>query len=308
MSPVSCQLGLCSCHAQYSIVLSDEDGGDLVQEFKDEIDQMMGIVEVDYVPVPVYVTMGTIGNLHAEYLILFQYAGIPFILTTSCSIDGAGLSDAALTNGGGRLIASVYGTNNRRVYSLGFIEPSRNPLDYAKTYLERNPPIPSPDIDEAVAETHLVHSKTYERIGVISKDGGTRLEIYALDGDESRMIRGNKDFQRDPSGEREIPDGMVEVVAYGGLPDVISVGNLCSADGYVFEVWVPNAPGLTRMAREIYNDGLLPIDAFTVDMDGMEECYARFHGNLRKLEDEAIQKEIQSDSDMPPEIPTDEEI
>jgi hypothetical protein len=54
----------------------------------------------------------------------------------------------------------------------------------------------------------------------------------------------------------------------------------------------------------------LPIDAFTLDTDGVEECYARFHGKLKELEDEAIDQEIraESDEDMPPGVPDEEEL
>lgn len=305
MVPVACQLGLSSCFEQYSVVISDEDGEDIAQLFKNEIDGMMGSPELYYTPVPFYVAMGTIGNIHAEMMIVFLYAGIPFILSSPFAIDGAGIGDATVTKEGGRLIARVFGQNNRRVYSLGFIGSGENPLEYAKNYLTHNPPIASPDIDESVAEEHIVNAKVNERIGVISKDGGTRLEIYALDTDESRMIRGNKDFGDDPYRERGIPSGMVEVVAYGGLPDLISIGSLCSMDGSIFDVWVPNAPGLTRIAREIFNDGLLPHDIFTLDTDSVEECYAMFHSKLKELEDEAIAKEIEAegDTETPPEIP-----
>lgn len=310
MVPVSCQLGMCSCFAQYSVVLSDEDGADIVQLFKDEIDGMMGNPGLDYVPVPFYVTMGTIGNLHAEFMIVYMYAGIPFILSSPFSIDGAGLADAVTLREGGRLVSRVYAENNRNVYSLGFIPAGDNPLEYAKGYLSRNPPMASPDIDMLVAEEHIVSDKVNERVGVISKDGGTRLEIYAFDTDESRMVRANKDFGDDPYMEKGIPSGMVEVVAYGGVPDIISIGGLCSADGSVFEVWVPNATGLTRIARGMFEDEVLPVDAFTLDTDGVEECYARFHGKLKELEDEAIDQEIraESDEDMPPGVPTEEEL
>jgi hypothetical protein len=304
MVPISCQIGTCSCFAQYSVVLSDEDGADIVQLFKDEIDGMMGSPGLFYTPVPFYVTMGTIGNLHAEFLVLFLYAGIPFIMSSAFSIDGAGLSDAIVTREGGRLVSRLYAENNRNVYSLGYIQVGENPLEYARDYLEHSPPIASPDIDMMVAEEHIVNAKMNHRVGVISRDGGTRLEIYALDTDESRMIRANKDFGDDPYMERGIPVGMVEVVAYGGMPDIISIGSVCSADGSLFEVWVPNAPGLTSVARNMFEDGVLPLDAFTLDTDGVEECYARFHGKLREMEDEAIDREIEAETDeeTPPSI------
>ena len=309
MVSVPCQLGLSSCFAQYSVVLSDEDGEDILQRLKDEIDGMMGNPELYYIPVPVYVATGTIGSIHSEFLILFLYAGIPFILSSPFSIDGAGVSDAEVTKYGGRLVAQLYGENNRQVFSLGFIHPDENPLEYAKNYLTSNPPIPSPDISDMVAEEHLVNGKVNERKGVISKDGGTRLEIFALDTDESRMIRAHKDFGDDPNRERGIPDGMVEVIAYGGIPSIISVGNVCTTDGSVFEVWVPNAPGLTRVARCIFEDELLPLDSLTLDSDGVEECYARFHHKLREMEDEVVDKEMEAESDeeTPPSIPEDDE-
>ena len=310
MVSVPCQLGLCSCFAQYSVVLSDEDGSDIVQLFKNEIDGMMGNPELFYTPVPFYVATGTIGNIHAEMLIVYLYAGIPFILSSPFAIDGSGLADAVVTRDGGRLISKVYAQNNRHVYSLGYIQIGENPLEHAKEFLMHNLPMSSPDISEFVAEEHIVNAKINERIGVISKDGGTRLEIYAFDTDESRMIRTNKDFVKDPIAERGIPAGMWEVIAYGGLPDIICIGSICSTDGSVFDVWVPNAPVLTRTARGIFEGGVLPIDAFTLDTEGVEECYAVFHGKLRELEDEAIAKEIEAESDeeMPPEIPAEEDI
>lgn len=308
MVSVPCQLGLSSCFEQYSVLISDEDGDDIVQLFKDEIDGMMGNSELHYMPVPFYITSGTIGNLHAEGAIVYMFGSIPFILSSAFSIDGSGISDAIMTNGGGQLLSRIYGENNRHVYSLGFIEVGTNPLDYANEYLGHNPPIASSDIDDMVAEEHIVNAKINERIGVISKDGGTRLEIYALDTDESRMIRLNKNFGDVPYEERDIPSGMIEVIAYGGLPDIICIGSVCTMDGCIFEVWVPNASGLTHIAREIFNEGLLPLDAFTLDTDSIEECYARFHSKLRDIEDEAISKEIEAESDdeTPPEIPTDE--
>ena len=310
MVSVPCQLGLCSSFAQYSVVLSDEDGDDIVQAFKDEIDGMMGNPELFYTPVPFYIATGTIGNIHAEMLNVFVYAGIPFILSSSYAIDGAGIGDAVVTRDGGRLISKVYGQNNRHVYSFGYIQSGESPLEHAKEFLMHNLPMPLPDIDEMVAEEHIVNAKINERIGVISKDGGTRLEIYAFDTDESRMIRANKDFVKDPIAERGIPAGMREVVAYGGLPDIISVGSICSTDGSVFDVWVPNAPVLTRAARGIFEDEVLPIDAITLDTEGVEECYAKFHSKLRELEDEAIAKEIEAESDeeTPPKIPDEEDI
>ena len=308
MVSVPCQLGLSSCFSQYNVMLSDEDGEDVVQRFKDEIDGLMGSPELFYIPVPFYVATGTIGSIHAEFMIVFLYAGIPFILTSPYSIEGAGLGDAEVTYDGGRLVARIFGENNRQVFSLGFIPVGENPLEYAKTYLMHNPPIPSPDIDMMVAEEHLVNAKVNERKGVISKDGGTRLEIYALDTDESRMIRANKDFGDDPYKERGIPAGMTEVIAYGGMPDIISFGNICTTDGSVFEVWAPNAPGLTQVARSIFEDELLPVDSMTLDTDGVEECYANFHKKLREMEDEIVDKEIEAESDeeTPPTISEDE--
>ena len=309
MVSVPCQLGLSSCFAQYSVVLSDEDGDDILQLLKDEIDGMMGNPELFYVPVPVYVSTGTIGSIHSEFLILFLYAGIPFILSSSFSIDGAELKDAMITNDGGRLVSRLYAENNRQVFSLGFTQVGDNALEYARDYLMHNPPIPSPDIDSNITEEHLVNAKLNERKGVISKDGGTRLEIFSLDTDESRMIRAHKDFGDDPNSERGIPAGMMEVIAYGGIPSIISIGNICTTDGSIFEVWVPNVPKLTRVARSIFEAGLIPIDSLTLDTDGVEECYATFHKKLCEMEDEVIQKEleVESDEEIPPAIPEDEE-
>lgn len=310
MVSVPCQLGLCSCFKQYSVVLSDEDGSDIVQMFKDEIDMMMGNPELFYTPVPFYIATGTIGNIHTEMFIVFLYAGIPFILSSPFAIDGSCLSDAEVTRNGGRLISKVYAQNNRHVYSLGYIQSGENPLEYAKEFLMHNVPMSAPDIGETVAEEHIVNAKINERIGVISKDGGTRLEIYAFDTDESRMIRTNKDFVKDPIAESGIPVGMWEVIAYGGRPDIICIGSTCSTDGSVFDVWVPNAPVLTRVARGIFEDEGLPNDVFTIDAEGVEECYAMFHRKLRELEDEAIAKEIkvESDDETLPEIPDVEDI
>ena len=74
-------------------------------------------------------------------------------------------------------------------------------------------------------------------------------------------------------------------------------------------MWVPNVPKLTRVARSIFEDELLPIDSLTLDADGVEECYATFHKKLREMEDEVMQKELEAETDeeMPPTIPEDEE-
>ena len=310
MASVACQWGLCSCFEQYSVVLTDEDGSDSVQEFRDEVDAMVANPELHYIPVPFYISTGSIGMLHTEMLFVFVYAGIPFILVPPTSINGAGLRDAAYGLDGGRLISSIYARNNRRVFSLGFIDETRKPLEYAADYLRRNPPIASVDIDESVAERHIVHEKVNERVGVISRDGGTRLEIYAMDSVESRLIRNNKDFVGgNPYEESGIPVGKTEVIAYGGMPEIIQIGCLCSMEGFNFDVWVPNVPRMTILARDIFQDGILPIDAFSIDTSAMEECYAVYHSRLTELEQEAIEREIQaeSDTDTPPDIPVDED-
>lgn len=309
MTPVACQWGLCSCFEQYSVVLTDEDGSDSTQEFINEVESMVANPELHYIPVPFYISTGSIGMLHTETMLVFVYAGIPFILVPPTSINGAGLSDAMYGSDGGRLISNIYGKNNRRVFSLGYIDETTKPLDYAVDYLKHNPPIASIDIDETVAERHIVHEKVNERIGVISRDGGTRLEIYTMDSVESRMIRNNKDFMGgQPYDETGIPVGKTEVIAYGGMPEIIQIGCLCSMDGHNFDVWVPNVPRMTMLARDIFNDGILPIDVFTIDTSAMEECYAVYHSRLAELENEAIDREIQeeTDTETPPEIPVDE--
>ena len=308
MPSVACQFGLCSCHEQYTVVLTDEDGTDIAQAFKDEIDAMMANPELHYIPVPFYISTGSLGMLHTESVIVFVYAGIPFIFGSRIAISGAGLGDAFYSEDGGRLLASIYGNNNRRVYSLGYTR-SGSPLEHAVDYLTHNPPIASPDIDETVAEHHIVFNKTNERVGVISKDGGTRLEIYAFDTDESRMIRSNKDFVGGtPYAENGIPEGRTEVVAYGGLPEIIQIGEICSTDGYLYDVWVPNVPVITRVAKDIFNDEVLPRDALYTNLEELEECYALFHRKLVELEDEAVKNEIayEEDTESPPEIPEEE--
>jgi hypothetical protein len=65
---------------------------------------------------------------------------------------------------------------------------------------------------------------------------------------------------------------------------------------------------LTQVARSIFDDELLPVDSMTLDTDGVEECYAKFHKKLREMEDEIVDKEIEAESDeeTPPTISEDE--
>lgn len=301
----SYEQGLSSVTPPFKIVLSDHDGADIIAEFKKEVNKMLEEDECKYRPVPCYITTGVLGNMRAEMVIVYIYAGIPFILAPLLCIEGYDATHAKMAPGG-YFISRMYEKDNTRAFSLGYVDKPSQVYKYAKEYTKKNPIIDSIDIDEKVINTYIVNNiKTVKSVGTIYRVGGSRFEVYGFDTDESRMIRTTKDFVGgNPYIENGIPEGKTEVILYGGNPDIVQLGDFCTKDGNIFGVWVPNGEKFVKKGSEILTKFILPNDIFVVDEDELAEVYAMAGMYLEKL-DAAEDEEPEDESDVPDIEPED---
>lgn len=299
MPSASYMNGLSSVYRTFSVLLSDYDGNDIVAELMEELDVMSDEEECQGRPVPVYIMTGTIGAIRTEMLFFYMLGGVPLILSPAFAVTGTGVGDAKMTLDGGRLLAAMYSRNNNFVYSVGYVDSPAEAYAAAVEYTRTNVPTPDPGIDRELVESYIAgKGGAMLPLGVIEKPGGTRLEVYAFDETESSMFRPDKDFMGGrPDEESGRVRGKTEVILYGGNPDIVCVGGICSADGAFFDVWVPNEKGYIDCARHMIEQGDIPRDTLYIDEDDLAQAYVMYDDKLRS--DEAKSDEEDEDTDVP---------
>lgn len=269
----SYNIGLTSFDCDFSVIMNESGGGNMVDEFMREVVDIRENKELWYQPIKFYIQTGELGMLHAEQVIVYVYSGIPFILSSIVSIDGSDDQNASMHTDGEQFMGQLFYRNNHSVYSLGFLKQNRQILSFATDYLKKNALMPTATIDEQSVISTVMASdlKSY---GVIYKPGGHRYDVYSVDENVSRAIRPMKDYRFNPVEELGVPSGMHEVLLVGGFPEVVPLGSLCSRNGDMFNVWVPNDTTEYTRAAHIFNSEWLPNDIFDIDIDEMSEAYA----------------------------------
>lgn len=265
--------GFTSFSVDYSYIMSNYDGSDSVENFMREVVVLREDRSAWYQPIKFYIVGGELGMLHAEQVIVYVYGGIPFILSSTVSIDGSDERNAQCTSDGEQFIGSMFARGNSDVFSIGYIDGNRRPVSYANEFLKKNALMPTDTIDAGITNSMLVSAGNTPS-GTIFVPGGHRYDVYAVDESVSRSIRPMKDFRFNPVEEHGVPDGMREVLLVGGFPEIVPVGSLCSVTGDMFNVWVPNDKMRYADAEHIMKSEWLPHDVFDIDVDELSESYA----------------------------------
>ena len=187
----------------YNVFLTDINGGDIVNEFKDEVVFLRENKDQWNKPVVVYIATGMLGRIHVEQLVLYVYKGVPYILSTQESLSGTVDSDGDFDTNGETFIYRLHSNKMAEVYSIGSVPPHTNVMKYAKQYMATTPLMKDPQIRyELVEETVL--SMDIRPNGIVSEPGGRMFSVYELNGTISSIIRPNKDFTKDPVNKKDL--------------------------------------------------------------------------------------------------------
>lgn len=303
MPSVSYMCGLSSVRTPYAVIQSDYDGSDVIDELKDELDRMSDDPECQGRPVPIYSIGGAIGSIRVELIYLYMLGGVPLILDPGIVVEGSGTDDAAMVNRAGRFITGMYMNDNMHVYSIGYVDDPCDAYRYAVDFTRRNVPSKDTGIDADLVNTHIAaNPDSMEHVGTIQNPGGTRFDVYAISATESAMFRPDKDFMGgEPDVENDVDGvaGRTEVLLCGGNPDIVCIGSVCSSDGWVFSVWVPNERGYVDCGTRMLEQDDIPHDVLYVDEDELAQAYAMYFDKLRSDEMEADGVDTDEESDVP---------
>lgn len=279
--------GLTTLDSVYSVFMSDLDGSDNTEEYKDFVDAAIGDKKYWNRPIKIFSASGVLGMYaRCEYSVLLVLDGVPFILSSRVKLEGTDEYDPQFKAGEHTTLASLLSANSKNVVSLGFIDPNSDVTKYVSEYMQKNPAIPSHDISFDLTKSFAANN-SMKYWGAIYRPGGYLYDIYTADRTVSRSIRPNKEFGNDPLNEIDkLPDGM-EVLLMGGEPDVVPVGTLANPVGMLFDVWVPNHRRYYKSAMSILSDGCVPNDIFYFDDDDLIENYAILMKAMHVLDEEA---------------------
>lgn len=296
--------GFSSVHPPYAVVQSDYDGADVVEEMMEELDRMSDEPECQGRPVPIYFVGGSIGAITTEVLYMYMFGGVPFILDPGIAVEGSGTEDAVMVNRSGKFITEMFMRDNGHVFSIGYVDDPCDAYSYAVEYTRRNVPSKDSGIDETLVNNYLTanpYSMTH--VGTIQKPGGTVFDVYAIGATESAMFRPDKDFiggEPDVENDKDGVGGRIEVLLCGGNPDIVCIGSICSIDGWMFNVWVPNEAGYIDCGSHMLTQGDIPRDVLFVDEDEIAQAYLMYDEKLRHDEMEAEGVDIEeNETDVP---------
>lgn len=304
MPSIAYMNGLSSVSAPFAVVVSDYDGSDMVETMKDELDRMSDEPECQGRPIPVYAVSGMLGSIRTEVFYLYMLGGVPLILDPGVLVEGGDDDNADMVARSGRFIEAMYAANNTHVYSIGFVGSPDEAYSYAVEFTRHSVPSKDTGIDESIVNSYIgANPNSVTHVGTIQKPGGTRFDVYAVTETESAMFRPNKDFM---GGEPDVEDwkegerGPIEVILCGGNPDIVCVGGICSMDGWMFDVWVPNEVDYVDCAMHMVEQGDIPQDTLYVDEDELAQAYVMYLEKLRMDEAEADNEvESEEETDVP---------
>jgi len=303
MASLAYMNGLSSVSAPFAVVATDYDGSDIVDSLKDELDRMSDEPECQGRPIPVYTVSGMLGSIRTEVFYLYMLGGVPMILDPALVVEGGGDDDAVMTNRSGRFIEAMFGANNTHVFSIGYVDSPDDAYPYAMEFTRSHVPNKDTGIDESIVNSYIAaNPNTVTHVGTIQRPGGTRFDVYAMTETESAMFRPNKDFM---GGEPDVEDwkegarGPIEVILCGGNPDIVCVGGICSLDGWLFDIWVPNEPDFVDCAMHMVEQGDIPQDVLYIDEDELAQAYVMYLEKLRSDEASEDETEEEEETDVP---------
>ena len=295
--------GLSSVRAPFAVVQTNYDGADTVEEIKAEFDKMSEEPECQGRPVPVYSVSGTLGAINTELVYLYMLGGVPFILDPGIAVEGSGTDDAMLVNRSGKLVTSLYMSDNTHVYSIGYVDDPCDAYSYAVEFTRRQVPSEDTGIDPDLVNSYIgANPYSITHVGTIHRPGGTRFDVYAIGATESAMFRPDKDFIGGEPYNEDDHDGVagrIEVLLCGGNPDIVCIGSVCSMDGWMFSVWVPNEAEYIECGKWILSQGDFPCDVLYVDEDELAQAYVMYEEKLRHDEMEADGIDTDEETDVP---------
>lgn len=300
---------LTCCYAPYKVLLHDGGAGETGAEFKTLAIDIRNDSTANGKPVPVYISGTVDGINHTELVYVYMYGNTQLFLSSRYAIDGVNAEDSTIHGTGGRLVGKLYSDNNTHVYPLVRVQAGE-PLstdvvmDLARKFISRSGSLAeSPAIDSVQANMYFtMNSDIVEPYGTIYRGGGTRLDIYVLDGASAAAIRTNKDYGDDPVVERG-ESNMSEIFAVGGIPEIVHIGQHAVLDGNVYDVWVPNDAEQYKLATQLIEDELIPHDIFMTDIDELCEAHAIYLSRLNLKESLEADIERSRTEDDVPELP-----
>lgn len=279
--------GFTTLEPMYSVFISDLDGLDNVEEYKNYVDFVIGNKNCWNRPIKIFNTSGVLGMYaRCEYSILLVLEGVPFILSSRVKLDGIDEYDPQFKTGEHTTLAAMLSANSKNVVSVGFIDPNSDVTKYVSEYMQKNTAMPSHDISFDLAKS-FAENNSMRYWGAIYRPGGYLYDIYTANRTVSRSIRPNKEFGNDPLNEIDkLPNGM-EVLLIGGEPDVVPVGTLANPVGMLFDVWVPNHKRYYKSAMTMLANGCVPNDIFYFDDEELIENYAILMKAMHVLDEES---------------------
>lgn len=278
------RLGLTNVFPEYNIFLTDIDGADIMTEFMDEVTAIRNDRSKWYRPYSFYVATGMIGFVSAEVIVVYVAAGMPFIFTSTISVEGTDEYDGHIETAGEKLIGRLFDKDNSMIYSLGYVDSHTNVLRTAKSMLEKETLFADETIDPKLGNT-LIQNNNLRENGVLMSPGKYRYSVYALPPEISSAMRPDKDFMMSPTGDFGGKPGMKEIVLCGGNPEIMPIGMFCNLGGNTFNVWIPNDINYYQRAVEYFNSDRLPRDVIDFELDNLLDAYALFCVYANKLDE-----------------------
>lgn len=294
--------GLTTLLPTVNVLLSDIDGADIVTEFMNEVVYFREHPEEHYKPINVYINTGVLGDLMTERVVIYVYAGIPFILSTAERITGSDEYDAKIDDLGGSFITRMATKDCRNAYSLGFVSKNVSVEKYAMRYMKANSLLTDHNID-ATSVGISISNGVLKSHGSLFKPGRYLYDIYVADTAMSKMIRSYKDFTANPVDEMNVPTNTKEILLYGGYPEIVNLGMLSTEFGYVYDVWIPNDYEYYFMAKDLFDQRIFPTDIFTTDQEDLIESYSILCKEVHELDKANDEEEGESDDDDDEELP-----
>lgn len=279
--------GFTTLDSTKTLYCSNIDGDDMATDFRKFIEMAVNDKSMWNRPIKCFFNTGVYQvNARTEYAILFVMGGVPYILTTRICLAGTDEHDPEFMTADNSVIAQIISENAKNVASVGFVDPSENVTNYVSEFVKSNPVMKNPNISYALALDFSI-SGAMRYHGAIYKPGAFLYDIFTTNRVVSLAIRPNKDFATgDTMNENaSLPDGM-EILLVGGEPDLVSVGTVCTPNGCMFDVWVPNRKNFYKSAVNAMANEYLPCDAFELNEEDFIKSYAILVTTLREIDEE----------------------
>ena len=265
------------------VYLSDIDGTDMVEQFKQYVQELLNKYPDSSPPVKVFTASGVLGMYaRVEMTYVMVFGGIPYIFPVHRAISGIDEHDADFENSMNQVVTRLCNSDSNHVVSLGYVDSSVNVNDYVLDWSKKSPLLDAVDIDPSLVKMAIQDGKM-SPMGSLYLPGRYMYDIYVIDSVLAKAIRPYRDFT---VADANIPTAGREVVLVGGDPDVVLAGVQPSPDGFVYEAWVPNSARYYGRAVETIRRTALPMGQFVVDDDEYLECYAMLLKMLRDIDEE----------------------